>query len=410
MKKWILSAAVMLVALSPTLAQSAQPKLVNSASVMPQRTALVLTQRMDAAIDEAIAQKRIVGTVVLVARNGTIVYHRAAGFADREAGVPMREDTLFRLASVTKPIVTAAVLRLVEQGRIGLDDPVTKWLPTFRPSFNDKQPIIRIRQLLTHTSGLSYAVYEEAYRNAGVADGGAGPHITLAENLRRLSSVPLLSEPGTQWHYGLSTDVLGAVLEKATGKRLQDAVANLVTTPLQTNTTTFTVTDRGRLAVPYADGVPEPKRMGAEALVPLGNQPPVLFEPGRALDPASYPSGGTGMSGTAGDLLRFFEVIRKGGAPLLSTRTVEQMFTDHVGPQAAAMGPGWGFGYGGAVLDDPQATGTPQSKGTLSWSGAYGNTWFIDPKERLTVVALTNTAFEGMVGTFARDVRNSAYE
>jgi CubicO group peptidase (beta-lactamase class C family) len=182
----------------------------------------------------------------------------------------------------------------------------------------------------------------------------------------------------------------------------------LVLEPLGLSDCGFTVADGVRLVAPYQDGSPEPTRMGDGALVPFQNYL-IRFAPSRALDPASYPSGGGGMVGTAHDVLRFLEAIRAGGAPILDRATVAGMTADHVGPQAETQGPGWGFGYGWAVLVDPAAAATPQSKGTFQWGGAYGHKWFVDPAQALTVVVLTNTAFEGMAGAFVAEVRDAVY-
>ncbi|MFC4173814.1 serine hydrolase domain-containing protein [Microvirga sp. GCM10011540] len=371
-----------------------------------------LAARVDAVIEQALADKRIVATVVLIARYGEIVYRRAAGVADREAGVRIREDAIFRLASITKPMVTAAAMRLVEEGCIGLDDPVTRWLPDFRPRLADgREPVVTIRHLLTHTAGLSYGFLEakdDPYRRAGVSDGLAEPGMSLDENLRRIASVPLAFEPGQSWRYSVSLDVLGGVLEKATGESLPVLVERLVTSPLGLRDAGFSVPDRSRLTVAYADGSPEPIRMRDHEVVKLG-EGTVRFAPGRILDPTSFPAGGAGMAGTAQDVLTFLEAIRKGGSPILKPELVKQMMADQVGPQAQTQGPGWGFGFGWAVLTDPQLAGTPQAKGTIQWGGAYGHSWFVDPANGLTVVALTNTAFEGMSGAFPREIRDAVY-
>ena len=154
-----------------------------------------LVERLDAIVDEAIADRRIVGAIILVARDGRVVYRRAAGLADREAGRPMREDAVFRLASVSKPIVTAAAMRLIEQGTLALDDPVTKWLPDFRPALADgTRPVITVRHLLTHMSGLSYGFAEppeHAYHRLGVSDGMDASEASLDENVRRIGQGPL---------------------------------------------------------------------------------------------------------------------------------------------------------------------------------------------------------------------------
>lgn len=364
---------------------------------------------VDNAIDTALASKRLVGTVVLIARDGETVYRRAAGLADREANLAMKEDTIFRLASVTKPIVTIAAMRLVEQGRIGLDDPVTKWLPDFRPRLADgSEPAILVRHLLTHTSGLSYAFAAEngPYARAGVSDGVDQPGLSLDENLRRIASVPLLFEPGAGWQYSVSMDVLGAVIEKETGKRLGDAVAELVMQPLGLSDTAFTVVDRSRLASPYVDASPEPKRMGeTEKVWALDGS--VTFAPDRVFDPLSFHSGGGGMAGTAGDVLAVLETVRKGGAPLLSEKTVKEMMTNQVGNLLEPTRPGFGFGFGWAIILDPAAAALPVSPGTLQWGGVYGHHWFMDPAKKLTVVALTNTTLEGMWGQFTLDIKKA---
>ncbi|WP_029009644.1 serine hydrolase domain-containing protein [Azospirillum halopraeferens] len=371
-----------------------------------------LDARLDAVIDRAIAENRIVGTVVLVARDGRVVYRRAAGLADREAGRPMAEDAVFPLASVSKPIVSAAALRLAEAGTLSVDDPVSRWLPDFRPRTPDgAQPEITIHHLLTHTAGLTYGFLEPAdspFHALGVSDGLDRPGIDLAENLRRLALAPLAFVPGTAWRYSLATDVLGAVLEQAAGADLPQVVRDTVTGPLGMTDSGFTAADPARLVTPYADGDPAPVRMQDGTVVPFGAGG-ARFAPSRALDPAAYPSGGAGMVGTAGDVLTFLEAIRTGGGPILTPATVERMRADRLGGTLAGPAPGWGFGYGWAVLVDPAPTGTPQAAGTIAWGGAYGHSWFVDPANRLSVVALTNTAFAGMAGAFPDGVRDAVY-
>ncbi|HTN82361.1 MAG TPA: serine hydrolase domain-containing protein, partial [Sorangium sp.] len=158
-----------------------------------------LQRRLDAVVEAATAEGRIVGAVVVVARDGQVVYRRAAGFADREAGRPVREDTVFRLASMTKPIVSAAALALVDAGALGLDDPVTKWLPSFSPRLADgRAATITVRHLLTHTAGLNYTFMEPPdgpYHRERVSDGLDQPGLSLEENLARIAKAPLLFEP-----------------------------------------------------------------------------------------------------------------------------------------------------------------------------------------------------------------------
>jgi CubicO group peptidase (beta-lactamase class C family) len=204
----------------------------------------------------------------------------------------------------------------------------------------------------------------------------------------------------------VAIDVLGAVIEKATLRPLPQAVAELVLNPLDMKDTGFAVVDTRRLVVHYADGQPEPRRMADDDHVNFF-ETPVAFCPVRLLDPRAFPSGGAGMAGTASDVLKFLETLRAGG--LLQPQTLSAMFKVQALTREHAEGPGWEFGFGGAVLVDPKATGTPQAPGTLQWNGAYGHKWFIDPANELTTVALTNTAFEGMIGRFTVDVRNAVY-
>ncbi|WP_257449341.1 serine hydrolase domain-containing protein [Archangium lipolyticum] len=367
---------------------------------------------VDQVIDRALAEKRIVGTVVLVARDGQVVYRRAAGFADREADRPMRENELFRLASVTKAIVSVAALALIERHQLQLEEPVTKWLPDFRPKLEDgREPVITVRQLLTHTAGLTYAFREPEhgpYHRARVSNGLDEPGLSMEENLRRIASAPLSYPPGTSWGYSVATDVLGAVIARAGGAPLPEVVEHLVTRSLGMSDTGFGVKDATRLAEPYADGHPEPVRMGESYTLP-SRASTLTFVPGRVFDPRSFPSGGGGMVGSAGDILKFLETLRTGGAPVLAAASVEQLTTVHVGPEAESWGPGWGFGLGVGILVDPVKARSPQSAGTWQWGGGYGHTWFVDPKHRLTAVAFTNTATEGAFGTFPIAVRDAIY-
>lgn len=169
-----------------------------------------VSDRLDRAIDNALADNRLVGTVVIVARGGKIAYRRAAGFADRESQKPMQTDSIFRFASVTKPFVTAAVMRLIEDGVVRLDDPVTRFLPDFQPRLSDGSvPVISIRHLLTHTSGLGYPFQEGSdghYRRLDVSDGLDQPGLSLSENLRRLAAAPLTAAPGSGFRYSLGME------------------------------------------------------------------------------------------------------------------------------------------------------------------------------------------------------------
>jgi len=366
-----------------------------------------LGKRLDEVFDRALAEQRIVGATVLVAEAGRPAYHRSGGLADRATGRPVADDTIFRLASLTKPMVTAAALALIEQGVLGFDDVVTRWLPDFRPALQGQAPAITIRQLLTHTAGLSYGFMQPddgPYLRLGVSDGMDKPGLSFDDELSRVVDAGLFFPPGAAWLYSVGMDVLGAVLEKATGQTLAQIVAERVARPLGMADTGFTVTDPARLATPYADGSP-PVEMGETCVVPFAELSGIRFAPGRAFDAGSFPSGGAGMVGTAGEFLSFLEAIRTGGGGIVSPAMAGQMMRNQTGDLAIVTnGPGWGFGFGGAVLLDPAAANSPHSPGVWLWGGVYGHSWFVDPARALSVLVMTNTAIEGMTGQFAIDV------
>jgi CubicO group peptidase (beta-lactamase class C family) len=366
-----------------------------------------LAGRIDDAIDRALAERRIVGATVLVSREGRLAYSRHAGLADRDAGRPVADDTIFRLASLTKPMVTAAALSLVEAGVIALEDPVTRWLPDFQPQYEGRAPAITVRQLLTHTAGLSYGFMQPddgPYLKLKVSDGMDQPGLSFDDELRRIVEAGLFYPPGAAWLYSVAMDVLGAALEKAAGKSLPHIVAERVAAPLGMADTGFVVTDPSRLAVPYADGAP-PTPMGEACTVPFFGLSGIRFAPGRAFDLKSFPSGGAGMVGTAREFLSFLEAIRTGGGGVVSGDAARQMMSNQTGGlPIVTNGPGWGFGFGGAVHLDPAASASVHSKGVWLWGGVYGHSWFVDPTRSLSVVIMTNTAIEGMTGAFSADV------
>ena len=371
-----------------------------------------LSSRLDDVLDRAVASGRIVGTVVVAAQAGRVVYRRAAGFADRAAARAMRTDDVFLLSSVTKPIVALAAMRLVEAGLLDLEAPVTRWLPGFRPRLADgSAPAVTAHHLLTHTAGLVYPGnpdHGQAYRDQGVSSGLDGVFTSLDENLRRLARQTLVHPPGTAWIYSLAMDVLGAVIEAVTGLPLPQALQALVLEPLAMADSGFAVRDRGRLVTHYADGDPAPVVMPPLHRA-VHDGAVFAFAPGRIFERSAYASAGGGMAGTALDVLHALEALRAGHAGVLSAASAARMRLAHVGAQAATQGAGWGFGYGGAVLVDPAAAGSPQSAGTMQWGGVYGHTWFVDPARALTVVALTNTSLAGLFGQFPVDVRDAVY-
>jgi len=361
-----------------------------------------LAQRLDAAIDGALGT-RIVGCVVLVRRGGKDVYARAAGLADREAGRAMTRDAIFRLASVTKPIVATAVLRMADLGLLGLDDPVTRTLPWFTPRAPDgSTPQITIRRLLTHTSGITYDVPGD------VSPGLSGPAITLEENLRRLAKIPLAFAPGAGWAYGMSIDVLGGVIAAINGSSLEAVLGKYVCGPLGMTDTHFHVTDAKRLAVPYADGRP-PRRMGEPQKVPDENGGLVVFSPARIFNADAPQSGGAGMAGTADDVMAMLETYN-GANAILKPETIAAALANQIGAlPRRADDAGKRFSLIGAVIDDAEAARSPCPEGTVDWGGAWGHNWIVDPVNRLTIVTCTNVAFEGCNGPFREDIRDAVY-
>jgi len=371
-----------------------------------------LPSRLDAVLDRAVGGGSIVGAVLLVARAGRVVYRRAGGWAERASGRAMTADAIFLLSSVTKPIVSLAAMRLVESGRMPLEAAITRWLPRFRPRLADgREPVITVHQLLTHTAGLVYpgnAEFGAASRAAGVSSGLDGHFIGMEENLRRIASVPLACAPGERWIYSLSIDVLGAAIEAVTGRPLAQALHELVTDPLGMVDTGFAVAARSRLVTHYADGESGPVVMPARHRASHDGAT-FDFAPGRIDEPSAFHSAGGGLAGTADDVLRALEAIRAGHPDVLSAQACALMRHAHVGAGSPSQDPGWGFGYGGAVLVDPVAAGSPQAPGTMQWGGVYGHTWFIDAARDLTVVALTNTSLEGLFGAFPLEVRDAVY-
>ncbi|WP_312426591.1 serine hydrolase domain-containing protein [Serratia sp. (in: enterobacteria)] len=369
---------------------------------------------IDGAIEQALREKRLVGAVVLVAQGGEIVYHRAAGMADREAGKPMALNTLFRLASVSKPIVSTAALALMAQGAMRLDDPITRWLPNFRPRLADgTTPLMTLRHLMTHTAGLSYRFFQPEggfYAQLGVSDGMDEASVSLQENVRRIACAPLLAPPGAAWRYSIATDVLGAAIEQASGVPLTQAVKKWVTGPLAMTDTDFLAVDPARLAAAYADHPGEPRRLRQPDRLPfIDGSAGFHLSPARALDPQAYASGGAGMVGSAEDFLRLLETLRQGGGQVLPAEWVTALTTNQIGDLPMPFWPGRSFGLGITVLKDPIAAQTPESVGCWRMGGTYGHSWFVDPVRQLSVVAFTNTALEGMSGAFVGEICQAVY-
>nr|WP_285862284.1 serine hydrolase domain-containing protein [Pseudomonas sp. BGr12]MDL2420931.1 beta-lactamase family protein [Pseudomonas sp. BGr12] len=366
-------------------------------------------------VQQALDERRLVGAVVLVARDGELIHQQAAGFADRDSARPMALETVFRLASVSKVIVSTTALVLVAQGRFDLDEDIGRWLPEFRPRLaNGKPARITARQLLSHTAGLGYRFFEAdangPYARAGVSDGMDAASISLAENLRCIASVPLLYAPGTSWCYSLATDVLGALIERIQGVTLNEAVRQCVTGPLGMADTGFVVHNPQRVATAYVNDLPQPRRLDeGETVSPFEGAVGIAYSPARIFDAQAFASGGAGMAGTAGDFLRLLEALRQGASTLLPDELIAQMGRDQTGGLELPNAPGFGFGLGFSVLRDPRLALSPESVGTWRWGGAYGHAWFVDRAQGLSVVAFTNTLYEGMSGRFVTDLRDAVY-
>lgn len=370
---------------------------------------------IDAVIDRALDEQRIVGTVVIASRSGRIVHQRSAGWANRELKVEMRDTSLFRLASVSKLVLTLATMRLVEEGCVSLSDRITKWLPDFKPLLRDgNAPEITVHHLLTHTAGLSYRFSEPLgshYHMLGISDGLDIVSFDLEENLRRISRAPLAFAPGTRWRYSVSIDVLGAIVSRAVGLSLPDAILQLVSRPLGLQSLAFSVPPDTPLATPYVNGLGAPHIMAESETVCDPEDPAVAirFAPNRAFDKSAFPSGGAGMVGSAADVYALLEALRPQSGKYLTHASVQTLGIAYVGADAQTQGAGWGFGYGGGILTDPKLAGSPQSAGTIQWGGVYGHYWFVDTMADIAVLALTNTTWEGAGGQFTKELRNAAY-
>nr|WP_272212011.1 serine hydrolase domain-containing protein [Marinicella sp. W31]MDC2877906.1 serine hydrolase [Marinicella sp. W31] len=368
-----------------------------------------LSQRIDAAIDRAVAEARVVGTVVMVWRGGEPVYERAAGYADRAAGRPVALDTVFRFASVTKPFVAAAALAMIDQGRLSLDDSVTDYLDWFHPPGPDgRMANITIRQLLTHTAGLTYKPgFGVLPDHEAVNVGLENTDMTLEENFSKLNTVPLAYKPGTAWEYSIAIDILGAVLAEIHGGSVEDVIRYYVFGPLGIKDTSFTAVDPERLAVPYVNDEPEPRPMGEPERVPGPFETVYCFSPARIFNRHAFQSGGGGMAGTAGDVIRLLEMVRKGGDCVLKPETVAAAIGNQIGQFNVR--PGVKFGFLGAVTENAALDNSPLPDGAVSWGGVYGNRWCYDPKSGTVAAAMTNTAPEGCDGAFPSDLWRAVF-
>jgi len=362
-------------------------------------------QRIDQLIERKIGEGKLVGAVTLVARRGKLVHLAAAGHSDLEAGKPLRSDAIFRIYSMSKPVTTVAAMMLYEEGKFQLDDPVAMYLPEFKDVqvygeggtlVKPKSPMT-VRHLMSHTSGLTYGFFgntpvDRQYRAANLLAGD----ITLAEFTPRLAKLPLLFHPGEQWNYGVSTDVLGRLVEVWSGLTLEEFLRRRIFEPLGMRDTGFDVpaAKLDRFTVNYQWGM-NPLAIGeAAGKRAVGDHP----SKSRYASPAKFFSGGGGLVSTAQDYLRFCQMLLGGGAldgvRLLSPKTVQLMTSDHTKharlPQVGVtLGGGAGFGLGFKVITDTADNQRIGSVGTFDWSGAASTSFFIDPQEQVVAILMT---------------------
>ena len=367
--------------------------LPSLAGVSPERLA-----RLDAFLDAYVDEGKIPGAVLQVTHDGRTVYHRATGFRDRDAGAAMQTDTIFRIASMSKALVSAAVLMLQERGALLITQPVGEVLPEYAATrvavavdeggyeIVDATRPITIRDLLTHTAGIGYGYgpAAEQWQKAGLQHWYFGHRDEpIRETVRRIGGMPMDAQPGERWVYGYNTDILGAVVEVASGTTLDEFLATEMFAPLGMTDTSFYLPPgkHDRLAVVYS------RTRAGELVLPEANTP--FHGQGHYVaGPRRSFSGGAGLLSTTADYTRFLEAIRRGGGPILSRKSVELMTTDNLGDLAAAF-PGGGFGLGFGTVSDPGLRSQLGSPGEFNWGGAYHTSYWVDPVEKLTVVYMT---------------------
>jgi CubicO group peptidase (beta-lactamase class C family) len=349
--------------------------------------------RLTHLMEDEVARGRVPGGVALIARRGRIGYFECYGYCDPVKRTPMGKDAIFRIYSMTKPIVTVAAMMLFEEGRILLSDPVSKYLPEFgnlqvavtRDDQVDLVPATRpvtIQDLLRHTSGLTYEFrgngpVHKMYTAAKVFSRDR----TAAEHVAVLSQLPLLYQPGTHWEYGRSTDVVGRLIEVLSGATLSTYLDEQILRPLGMVDTAFHAPQEhhARLAEAFAQ---DPQSGAAVRLMDARSPPP-------------FESGGAGLVSTAADYARFLQMMQNGGAlddvRLLSRKTIEFMTADHLGSIASPsdlLPSGYGFGLGFAVRLHAGIAQVPGSVGHYYWGGVAGTTFWVDPAEQLFAILL----------------------
>jgi CubicO group peptidase (beta-lactamase class C family) len=357
-------------------------------------------KRLDGILQKYIDDGSVAGIVALVLQDGKPVYEHAFGWSDKESQRKTTANTIFRIASQSKALTSVAILQLVEEGKIGIMEPVSHFIPTFAKttvavkSDSGVQMVpakrqITIADLLTHTAGISYgtdAQVASLYREKGLGPAAGFGWYTadksepICETMERLGTLPFVSQPGEAYVYGYNTDILGCVVEKASGMSLADFIRTRITQPLGLKDTGFYLppAERDRLATVYGDGDD-----GKIARSPEGARGQGHYVEG----PRKSFSGGAGLLSTAHDYARFLEAIRRGGeldgVRILSSRTVGLMTTNQSGTLHSMNGLGFGFGF--ETVDRYGAKGMA-GVGTFGWGGAYGSTYEVDPGARMVKV------------------------
>jgi len=371
-------------------------------------------RRLTAELDGYVAAGKLAGGVLLVGRRGQVAVVHAFGHRDAESRSPMREDTMFRIASQTKALVSTATMMLQEEGRLLITDPVGKYLPEFRDTtvavskpgggydvVKAKRPIT-IRDLLTHTAGVGYGggIAADRWEGAGITGWYfADRQEPIRETVSRMAALPFESQPGERWVYGYNTDILGALVERAGGQPLDELLRSKIFAPLGMNDTHFYVPEskRDRVATVYS--------IGPSGRITRTPDQGGMVSQGAYVDgPRQSFSGGAGLVSTARDYGRFLQMMLNGGeldgVRILSRKTVELMTANHL--RDVTFNDGQGFGLGFSVVTDVGARGIPGSLGEFGWGGAYHSTYWVDPKEQMVVVYLTQLIPAGDVDDHAK--------
>jgi CubicO group peptidase (beta-lactamase class C family) len=393
---------VLLLSLLLPTSASAQGGIVLTPASRPEDVGLSSERlgRIDTMVEDLVARREIPGAVVFIARDGGIAYHRAYGVRDTETGEPLRPHDIFRIASQSKAITSLAVMMLWEEGRFLLDDPVSRYIPEFATpavltAFNaadttyETEPArseITIRQLLTHTSGIDYAVigseeFNAIYSKAGVPSGIGSDEDRIGDKMRVLATLPLKHQPGERFTYGLNTDVLGYLVEVLSGEPFDEFLRTRIFDPLGMNDTWFYLpAEKHDRLVTLHDG------KGGTA-VPIDGEAYDENPEYPTLD-GTYFSGGAGLSSTVADYAVFLQLFLNGGeydgVRLLSPKTVQLMLTDQLPDLPSEFGLGFGLE---TEANDYQS---PLSIGSFSWGGAFNTHYWADPEERLIGLIYTN--------------------